>query len=574
MSCCRQRRRILVGLFLVCWAPVTPAFALRDVICVGDCNYDRTAGVNELVTGVSITLGRQMVDACVAFDLSGDEQVSIDELIGGVRNALEGCPAARFEPAACDFKLPDGQNQDTVECGHLIAPEDRSRTDGRTVRLAIAVLKATDETPASDPFVYLSGGPGGPSLELSMQLYTPEFAAPLQSKRDLVFFDQRGTGRSQPKLNCPEYVETLFAAYAMNLTAEDDAAATLSGLRACHDRLVGEGINLSAYTSADSAADLQDLMTALAYEQWNIYGVSYGSRLALTALRDTPEHIRSVILDSTVPVDEPLAANWAADFEHALNAFFAGCAAEPFCSATYPDLEQTFFALLDRLDATPVTLHPIDPATGEAFDVVLSGDRLLLYIQQTMYRTDQLPLLPLIMAVTAQGSYGLLTAGYAGWPQGVASTAWGQTFSVLCGERIPFLTPEVVAQATAGVRPRIRDFGLTWITQFDLDVCDFWEVPPPAAIENEPVASDIPTLILAGEYDPITPPYYAAEAAQTLSRSHVFEFRGFGHAELRAQSLETARPRCAMQMVSAFLDDPLSAPDAGCLETLPNPFAS
>src|SRR5262249_22434325 len=194
-----------IALSRLCGIPPPAAFALPDVICTGDCNYDRSATVDELMKGVNIVLGRQAVEACVGFDLSGDQHVTIDEVVGGVRNALDGCPAARFEPAPCDFKLPDGQTEETVACGHLIAREDRNCTDGRTVRLAVAVLKATGDTPAIDPFVFLSGGPGGPLLEAGMQLYTPDFAAPLQSKRDLVFFDQRGTGRSQPKLDCPEY---------------------------------------------------------------------------------------------------------------------------------------------------------------------------------------------------------------------------------------------------------------------------------------------------------------------------------------------------------------------------------
>jgi pimeloyl-ACP methyl ester carboxylesterase len=364
-------------------------------------------------------------------------------------------------------------------------------------------------------------------------------------------------------------VDAWLAAYAMDLTASEEAAQTLSALRACYDRLVGEGVNLSAYRSAVSAEDLQDLMIALGYERWNIFGVSYGSRLALTAMRDTPEHIRSVVLDSTSPVTGN-DANFAADIEYGLNRLFAGCAADPACDAAYSNLEETFYALVHQLNDAPVALRPIDPATGEAFDVVLTGDRLVLAMRQALIRTDFIPFLPLTIASAAGGDYALLTAGFATLPQNI-NFAWGMTYSVWCGEEVPFVTPQVLAQATANVRPEIRDAGLTLVTQFHLDVCDFWHVAPPAALESEPVASDIPTLILAGEYDPATPPYYGEEAAQTLSRSQFFEFRGFGHSLLRAQSAETARPRCAMQLVSAFLDDPLAELDGSCVEDLPAP---
>src|SRR4030095_12582514 len=301
------RQHLFIGLFLLLWGLHAPAaFALREVICTGDCNYDRSASVDELVTGVNIALGRQAVEVCMGFDLSGDRRLTIDELVGGVRNALDSCPAARFVPGACDFQLPAGQSAETVECGHLIAREDRSRNDGQTIRLAVAVLRASGEIPASDPFVHLSGGPGARLLEAGMQQYTAEFALPLPAVRDLVFFDQRGRGRSQTKLDCPEYVEALGDGLPMNLTSEEEAARLLSALRACHDRLVGEGVNLSSYRSSASAADLQDLMTALGYERWNIYGVSYGTRLALTAIRDTP-------------------------------VLFTGCAGDAACNAAYPN---------------------------------------------------------------------------------------------------------------------------------------------------------------------------------------------------------------------------------------------
>jgi pimeloyl-ACP methyl ester carboxylesterase len=287
-------------------------------------------------------------------------------------------------------------------------------------------------------------------------------------------------------------------------------------------------------------------------------------------MRDTPEHIRSVVLDSTVPVQAPLTADWAANLEHALNRLFADCATDPACAAAYPNVEETLYALVHQFDAAPATLRPIDPATGEAFDVVLTGHRLLIALQQTLFRTDYTPLIPLIVASTAAGDYTLLTVGYAALPASLRF-AYGMQNSVRCGEEVPFVTQQVVTQATANVRPEIRDVGLALVTQFRLDVCDFWDMPQPAAIEHEAVASDIPTLILAGEYDPITPPYYGEQAAQTLTQSHFFEFRGFGHGELRAQSAETARPRCAMQLASAFLDDPLAEPDGSCVESLPAP---
>jgi hypothetical protein len=134
-------------------------------------------------------------------------------------------------------------------------------------------------------------------------------------------------------------------------------------------------------------------------------------------------------------------------------------------------------------------------------------------------------------------------------------------FSVNCSEELPFITPEVVAAATAGVREEIVHVVLAAITQNWLDVCGFWGTPPPPAVENEAVASDIPTLVLAGEYDPITPPAYAALAAETLSQSHVLQFRGFAHGIFGTG--------CVDDVKLAFLAAPTSTPDSTCVDALP-----
>ena len=123
----------------------------------------------------------------------------------------------------------------------------------------------------------------------------------------------------------------------------------------CHDRLVSEDINLAAYNSAESAADLNDLRLTLGYEEWNLVGISYGTRLALTAMRDYPEGIRCVILDSTYPLQVSLYAEMPANFDRALNVFFHGCTTDPACSEAYPELEIVFFQLVDQLNDSPIT---------------------------------------------------------------------------------------------------------------------------------------------------------------------------------------------------------------------------
>jgi len=536
--------------------------------CSGDCQGGGRVSIDELIMGVGIALGTTALDQCQAFDCNGTGRVTVDCLVQAVHNALDGCPATAvgFAAGSCDFKLPDGHDPANVRCGYLTVPEDRSQAHGRTIRLAVAVLKATGAHPVSDPIAMLSGGPGDPYLGYGMRSWTADFAAPLLAKRDLVFFDQRGTGLSEPGLQCPEYTASFSAELTQALTAEQDAATLQTALHACHDRLVSEGVNLAAYTDAATAADLHDLMTTLGYSQWNLRGISNGTRVALTALRDSPQGIRSVVLDSTIPVQANWHADFSADYERALNTLFAGCAADFGCNAAYPGLDQTFFDLVARLNVSPVTVRPIDPATGAPFSVVITGDRLLLGIQQALYDTTLIPLLPAVITATAGGDTTLLTVAAAGIAA-PSSLAQGVFRSVLCGEEVPFYTPEIIAAATSGVRAEITKVGLLGITDFDLDVCAYWGSNQPPPLENEAVTSSVPALVLAGEYDPISPPAYGTLAAQTLSHSFYFLFPGQGHGQL----FNPLAPTCAIDLVAAFIDDPTQLPDGSCVAALPPP---
>lgn len=474
--------------------------------------------------------------------------------------------APRFEESLCEFALPEGQQPEHARCGFLVVPEDRSEPEGRTIRLAVAVLKATGE-PVADPVLYLSGGPGFPALEGAMRAFTADFARPLQAKRDLIFFDQRGTGRSQPGLHCPEVREEFIAMLAVPLTPEEEAALAADAILTCRVRLVQEGVNLAAYTSAASAADIDDLMRTLGYDEWNLYGLSYGTRLALTAMRDRPEGLRSVVLDSALPPQANVGAEIAVNFQRSFNLVLAACAADDACHAAFPELEQVATDLVAELNSSPVTVEVTDPSTGRTAQVVVTGDRLLAGAQQALYSTSLHPVIPLATYQIANGEYSLLSALVANVVFRFGGLADGMAQSVNCSERIPFLTPEIVSEAVEDVDSAI--VGALGISMEDLErrleLCRAWGVNEPDAKEHEPVTSDISTLVLAGEYDPITPPSYGRLAAETLSQSYVVEFPVTGHGVI------FARTPCAMAIVAAFLDDPQTQPDAGCTSQIEPP---
>jgi len=201
--------------------------------------------------------------------------------------AQEDSPAIEWTP--CWMELPDGfvEGED-IECGYLLVPENRAKPGNTpTIELAFAIVYAPTEDVQPDPIIYLAGGPGGNAVaDVESWLEIPYLG-----DRDLILLDQRGTGYSLPSLNCPE----------VEAGEEEVEAGEDNGTEACRDRLIDEGVDLQAYNSAENAADVADLRVALEYDEWNLYGISYGTRLALTVMRDHPEGVRSVIIDSVYP---------------------------------------------------------------------------------------------------------------------------------------------------------------------------------------------------------------------------------------------------------------------------------
>src|SRR5579859_2041292 len=202
----------------------------------------------------------------------------------------QGTQLPSYEQAECPYAKPAGH---TVECGYLTVPEDRSNpSNGNVVKLAVAVFKSNSSTPQPDPVIYLEGGPGGRSLsDDGVDYYINDAFAPLLDKRDVILFDQRGTGYSTPSLACPEYFDANWNNEDKNLSAKAWEPITTQAVQDCHDRLVKQGVNLSDFNSAESAADVSDLRVALGYKEWNLYGISYGTRLGLTIMRDFPQGI-------------------------------------------------------------------------------------------------------------------------------------------------------------------------------------------------------------------------------------------------------------------------------------------
>jgi pimeloyl-ACP methyl ester carboxylesterase len=261
----------------------------------------------------------------------------------------------------------------TARCGYLVVPENRSRPTGRTIRLAVAIVPPMSQTPAPDPVVPLSGGPGGSAISDGPGL----IKAGLNRDRELILMDQRGSlGFSKPRLSCPESARFVARRVGLVYDAASTGRRQAAAVRACHRRLVGRGIDLGAYNTTESAADFADLRAALGFQRWNLYGLSYGTDLALTLMREHPDGIRSVTLDSVVPPHSVTLGGFWDNARRGFNNLFAACAAQRRCHRRHPQLRRTFTRLVRKLESHPLTTRVRPTPDAPRVKVVLDGGAL------------------------------------------------------------------------------------------------------------------------------------------------------------------------------------------------------
>ena len=394
---------------------------------------------------------------------------------------------------------------------------------------------------------------------------------PTQDRHDVVFFDQRGTGLSEPSLRCPEVRDNVISSFAEDLRAPEDAARTNAALLKCHDRLAGEGVDFGAYNSAASASDVADVMSALGYGDYSIYGISYGTRLALTVMRDHPEHVRSVVLDSTLPPPGHWLVRGGQELRPCAEHAVRRLQGRRGLQRRVPEPgEQDFFDLVAKLNKEPVIVEPQDPSTQKTARVVINGDRLARRAHGRRCTThSSFQSCRSRPRRSRKETLGLLNVLAEQIVFSFADLSDGMAASVNCHDETPFNTEETVTEANRGVRKEIVDSGY-WPhkqrrARARVGLCNAWGAGTADARENEAVSSDIPTLILAGEYDPITPPAWGKLAAQTLSHSFVVEFPATGHGALSGQF------PCASTIMAAFRDDPSKQPDTSCTAAIPPP---
>lgn len=467
-------------------------------------------------------------------------------------------PAPRFEERACWRAVPTGI---TARCGFVVVPEQRASEPHGSIRLAVMVLGAREASRAGPqaPTLLLGGGPGGATIAMLVELLTlhnslrteglpPEkyagqaiemhglldamlvFVEDLD-QRAFIALDQRGTGFSEPVLSCGR-----------------------ESWRDCRARLTAAGVDVAAYNTVENAADVHDVVRALGYQRVNLIGGSYGTRLALEVMRRHPESVRAAVLDGVAPPDVHWGVEAVRNTGDSFDVLFDHCAADASCNGAFPHLRDTFHAAVRRLDRQPAAVR-----VGEHVASV-SGAAFVQFVWRALYDAPAIRYLPKLIADVGRGDTGLLGQMMALAAEGGDGIAWGMHYSVECSERWVTQRPRDLARAALALDPAIRE-GVVASMSEAFDICSQWRVPPAPALVHQPVASDIPTLLLSGEFDPGTPPAFAVLAARTLRRHHAFVLPYRGHCDGFTSG-------CQWRIMSAFLADPEHVPDAKCIETM------
>lgn len=410
-----------------------------------------------------------------------------------------------------------------AECGTLAVAENRAEPNGRRISLRVARIPAINRRKAPDPLFLLAGGPGGSATDMYASA-APAFER-IHRDRDIVLVDQRGTGQSNP-LNCELDDDLMLSASDAVLAAET---------KRCLDAL-GKRANVAFYTTSIAVKDLDQVRAALGYELINLYGASYGTRVAQHYLRRYPQHTRAVILDGVVPPQLALGPSLALDAEKALLSILARCAHETLCHGRFGNPVDTYQALRSALAAQSVPVNLADPTTGEGQHIEFSALHLATVLRLAIYTPDQAALLPLALDVAQKsGDYLPLASQFLMMSHAYEDMlAYGMHNTVVCTEDVPFYPP-----AERIDRAQLES---TFIGAAQLDalrsLCAVWPRGPIDADFHKPLQTEVPVLLLSGGNDPVTPPVYAEQARQGLKHSLHVVLPDLGHGQIVAPCVD------------------------------------
>lgn len=432
---------------------------------------------------------------------------------------------------------------DRLECAWLVVPEFRDGRDSSyNMELSLLRIRSRQATDTA-PILYLPGGPG----EAASSHLIDWLESELSQERDIIILDPRGTGFSYPSLTCPEASQT----------------NVVDWLSVCRERFSARGLDLRAYTVPEVVRDYVDLLSLMDLPQINVYGSSYGSRLALILADAAPERIRSLSLDGVYPPPLRHTVEVARNLDLALNRLFDDCASDAACQQTYPELKDSFYRVVSELNASPQELTLL----GERVGMAITGNNFILMMSSLLQHTSVIPYLPAFIASFASGHYDfeplLQSELFASDEGGRASQTESVFLTQRCSEDLAVPEAQRYLTNPDGIAPALIAAARE-VMEAHYAECQAWNVPALTTWRVRPVTSSIPSLLMSGAYDPATPAQWGSFAAEHLQNNWHFVFPNAGHGMLDSVP-------CATEIMQAFLSDPLQDPSADCFNALRPP---
>ncbi|OEJ99913.1 alpha/beta fold hydrolase [Roseivirga misakiensis] len=441
--------------------------------------------------------------------------------------------------------------------GYLEVLENRDKPDGNTIKLPVYIFKSRSKNPKSDPILYTVGGPGYTSMRASQYMSYYKYL----DDRDLILFEQRGTQYAQPSLDCPEWSKAIYLSNLPNADATKTDSLFQNAAKACSDRLRNTGIDLNSYRTNHIAADINDLMNVLEIESYNLLTMSYSTKIGQVLIRDYPNKIRSVVMDSPLPLEVNYDEESVYNLLESTTKLLTDCENDENCNSTFPNIKSRFFKYLEEKTTNPLRVEIENPKNGKIETFYLKGEDLISVF--SIANTGDVPNIPFeinkllnndLTSVKEQLSYLFQKPG--------GGIGMGMRLSVWCAEETPFNAQERIAvetnkyAAVKGLSPAV----------FDKEVCEVWGVKKVSEIENMAVKSNIPVLLISGEYDESTPVKWAESMTHNLTNSYHMIFKGWKH----SPTTNWGNP-CAMQAANDFFNNPTEQPKPGCFEQIKRP---
>ena len=449
-----------------------------------------------------------------------------------------------FEPCTLANGITAGNVQ--AQCATFQVPENRAAPDDRTITLNLAWLPATEEGSASDdPVFFLAGGPGQSAVQVWPQL-DPAFKD-VRKQRHIVLVDQRGTGGSNLLACAPEGDDE-----ALRVTTTPDATAIEDFAKRCAEQ-VADRADPRFYTTTDAIADLDAVREAIGAQKINLVGGSYGTRVAQQYAKRFPQHVRSLVIDGVAPNDLVVGGEFAHTFEDALKLQSAQCHALPACAKRFPqDARTQLDTLVTRLRQAPAQVEYRDPASGENRTGTVSADTVTGLAFMFSYMPQTASLLPLVLDEASHGRYAPLMSLHDLMSRNMGgSMARGMQWSVICAEDADRYQEGGAEDTLLGPD----------VARMFFAACATWPHGGRPDDFTAPLKSDLPVLLLSGQFDPVTPPRYAERVLQTLPNGR--------HLVLRGQAHGTLSLGCMPKLLGQFLESAdAKALDAGCLDTM------